>query len=78
MKCKQEDEADTISRGYLISMEKYNVFINNYDYTNKSMILKYAEEIEIHPCILIGRLLHDELISYDKWCNDMRPSFEIK
>ena len=75
---QQEDEADEISRGYLISIEQYNDFINNYDYNNKSIILKYAKKIEISPCILIGRLLHDELISYDKWCNNMRPSFKIK
>ncbi|MBK5242789.1 HigA family addiction module antitoxin [Clostridium sp.] len=74
---KQEDEADSISRSYLISEKQYSNFIKNYPYTDKYTIVKYAKEIEISPCILIGRLLHDELISYDKWCNDMRPSFKI-
>lgn len=74
---KEEDEADLIARNYLISQEDYDTLINNYNYNSIRAIIEYAKKIEIHPCILIGRLLHDKLIKYNKSTNDMRPAFKI-
>jgi len=72
----KEDEADLIARNYLITEEQYEYFIKNYNVRDKYLLAKYALEIGINPCILVGRLLHDKLIEWDNF-NSMRPSFEI-
>lgn len=73
---KSEDEADKIASDYLIPNKLYSNFISEYNYSNKSSIIKYSHEIGIAPCILVGRLLHDGLIDYRMY-SDLRPSFEI-
>lgn len=72
----EEYEADIIASNYLIPDEKYQEFINSYNYKDKNQIIDYSEEIGIAPCILVGRLLHDGLIRY-QYYDDLRPSFEI-
>lgn len=72
----EEDEADRLASNYLIPDELYKQFIDNYPYTEKQWIHSYAKEIGIAPSILVGRLLHDDLINYKDY-SDMRPSFEI-
>lgn len=72
----KEDEADQKARDYLISNEQYQHFIKMYDYRDKSQIIDYAHSIGIAPYILVGRMLHDNLIDYQSY-SDLRPSFEI-
>ncbi len=72
----EEDEADYLASNYLISEEQYRNFIERYDYTDKIQIVNYSQEIGIAPCILLGRLQHDERIGY-QYYNDLKPSFEI-
>ncbi|MFU0800645.1 MAG: Addiction module antidote protein, HigA family [Xylanivirga thermophila] len=72
----EEDEADELASNYLISEEQYRNFIERYDYTDKTQIVKYSHEIGIAPCILLGRLQHDEYIGYQCY-NDLKPSFKI-
>lgn len=76
-KDEAEDEADHMARNYLIGDDIYNNFIKEYDYSNPLIIRKYSEEIGIAPCILVGRLLHDKLISYNQSYENLRPSFVI-
>ncbi|CEO89844.1 HigA family addiction module antitoxin [Syntrophaceticus schinkii] len=71
-----EDEADEKAGGYLIPDGQYRKFIREFDYKDKSVIRKYAYSIGIAPCILVGRLLHDNLIDYANY-SDLRPPFEI-
>ncbi len=71
-----EDEADKQASNYLIPYAQYKTFLTDYDYTNKKQIVDYSNSIGIAPCILVGRLLHDDLIDY-KLYSDLRPSFEI-
>jgi HTH-type transcriptional regulator/antitoxin HigA len=71
-----EDEADEKAGGYLIPDGQYRKFIREFDYQDKSVIRKYAYSIGIAPCILVGRLLHDNLIDYANY-SDLRPPFEI-
>ena len=40
-------------------------------------IREYAQSIGVAPCILVGRLLHDQLIDYLRY-SDLRPPFEIE
>jgi HTH-type transcriptional regulator/antitoxin HigA len=72
----EEDEANKIASNYLIPDHLYQDFINNYPYTEQKQIVNYANKIGIAPCILVGRLLHNNLIEYKNYSN-LRPSFEI-
>lgn len=72
----EEEEADKLASNYLIPDKEYRNFLNNYSYRDKSSIITYSQEIDIAPCILVGRMLHDKLIDY-KYYSDLRPSFEI-
>jgi HTH-type transcriptional regulator/antitoxin HigA len=71
-----EDEADTQARDWLIPPEQYKKFIMSHAYTTCTGITTFAKELEIHPCIVVGRLLHDKKISYCDFDN-LRPSFKI-
>ena len=72
----EENEANDKASNYLISEEQYNKFIEGYDYKDKTNIINYSNEIGIAPCILVGRLQHDEYLGHQCY-NDLRPSFEI-
>ena len=72
----KENEADIRARNYLISQEDYNKFIKEYNYKDKTEIVKYSNQIGIAPSILVGRLHHDEYLPRHYY-NDLRPSFEI-
>ncbi|WP_213974289.1 HigA family addiction module antitoxin [Tepidanaerobacter acetatoxydans] len=72
----EEDEANELASNYLISEEQYRNFIEGYDYTDKTQIVNYSHKIGIAPCILLGRLQHDNLIGY-QYYNDLKPSFKI-
>ncbi|OSA88174.1 UNVERIFIED_ORG: addiction module antidote protein, HigA family [Clostridium botulinum] len=74
---KEEDEADSLARNYLISDDIYNDFLNNYNYEDLNSIKRYANKISIAPCILVGRLLHDKIIDYSMKYDSLRPSFKI-
>jgi hypothetical protein len=56
--------------------EKYQYFLDNYSYRNKTDILNYSAELKVDPGILVGRLMHDGIIGFDRY-NDLRTSFEI-
>lgn len=74
---KEECEADDLARNYLIPDDLYNDFIENYNYKNSVIISQYAKEISIAPCILVGRLQHDNLLQYNYEYEKLRPSFQI-
>ncbi|MGH2063972.1 HigA family addiction module antitoxin [Aerococcus urinaeequi] len=63
---KKESEADKFSQDFLIDPDIYNRFISESD-INRSTILKLAEELEINPSILVGRLQNDKLLDYHKY-----------
>lgn len=72
----EEDRANKIASDYLIPDKYYKEFIEEYPSKDKEFIVDYSHEIGIAPCILVGRLLHDNLIEYKDY-SDLRPSFEI-
>lgn len=76
--CDEETESrmDKVARDILIPEERYRDFINRYNYNNYSAIQRFAKEIEIHPCIVIGRLQYDQYLSYSTFSN-LRPKFKI-
>jgi len=44
---------------------------------SKIEVKEFANELGIHPGIVVGRLQHDELIK-PSWMNDLKVSFCIK
>ncbi|MDD4569985.1 MAG: HigA family addiction module antitoxin [Tepidanaerobacteraceae bacterium] len=72
----EEDEANKMASNFLIPNRLYKKFLDEFPYRDKKCIVDYSHEINISPCILVGRLLYDKLIDY-KYYSDLRPSFEI-
>jgi len=77
--CKTEDGADNFASDTLIPPQSYSLFIRNKTKNSFSAqdIINFAKLIEIHPCIVIGRLQHDNLLSY-QFHHDLIPKFIIK
>lgn len=76
--CNDEEErlADRIASETLIPSERYDDFINNYNYTNYLQIVDFSKKLTIHPCIVIGRLQYEKLLSYSTF-QDKIPKFII-
>ncbi len=45
--------------------------------TDKSLVRAFADDIGIHPGIVVGRLQHEKIIQYS-WMNDLKVQFEFK
>lgn len=73
---EEELEADAIASNYLIPDIHYNKFISPKFSIDKSDIIEFADEVGIHPCIVLGRLKHDGIIDFSRY-NDLVPSFKI-
>lgn len=71
----EESNADKIARDLLIPPEKYDEFVQRGSF-KYSDIQEFAKSIKIHPCIVIGRLKHDNHLSYNMYV-DKTPRFEI-
>ena len=64
-KPKEEQEADELSAGWLIPHNEFDTFIlRTRPYYSKKAILEFADEVGVHPGIIVGRLQHLEEIPY--------------
>ncbi|MBU8871792.1 MAG: HigA family addiction module antidote protein [Gemmatimonadales bacterium] len=59
----EEEEADCFARDQLISARAYADFVSSTRIC-KSVVQEFAEEIGIHPGIVVGRLQHERRIPY--------------
>ena len=59
----EEQEADNFAANKLIPPKKYQTFLERDDFSEKS-IREFAEKIGVHTGIVIGRLQHDDKISW--------------
>ena len=50
----------------MIRPEDYQAFVEKGNF-DKSDILQFAEEINIHPSIVIGRLQNEGILSFDRF-----------
>jgi HTH-type transcriptional regulator/antitoxin HigA len=71
----KEKEADLFAQEMLISKEAYNNFITVNDYS-PDRILGFAEQIGIAPGIIVGRLQHDNIISFSQG-NKLKKRFRF-
>ena len=70
---KFEDEADKFAADNLIPSAELKHFVNNNIFYKKD-ILEFADKINIHPGIVVGRLHHDNIIP-QAWFNDLRERY---
>ncbi|MCA5013735.1 MULTISPECIES: ImmA/IrrE family metallo-endopeptidase [unclassified Enterococcus] len=63
---KKELEANQFARDFFISPEAYKVFLDNKQNNFTELAIKeFASSQNILPGIVVGRLQHDKLLSYD-------------
>ena len=61
-----EEQADQFAKDLLIRPEDYQAFVEKGNF-DKSDILCFAEEIDIHPSIVLGRLQKDQYLGYEQF-----------
>ncbi|MFZ5968392.1 MAG: HigA family addiction module antitoxin [Bacillota bacterium] len=67
-----ENEADSFASKTLIPYKEYENFIRGT--ISKSTIIDFSKKVNVHPCIVVGRLQHDKIISYSEF-SELRPRF---
>lgn len=72
---EQEDEADLFASNTLIPVELYDTFTRAGRYSRPN-ILKFADEINIAPGIVVGRLQKQNLIPYE-YFHDLKEQYQI-
>ena len=60
---QQENEANLFARDYLIPQKDFEAFIRS-DSMNKASVRAFAESLNIKSSIIIGRMMHEKLITY--------------
>ncbi len=70
-----EDEANRFAQDQLIPPERFAELVSAGQ-PNREAIIDYANELKIHPGIIVGRLHYDKVIPYD-WYNDLREKFDV-
>lgn len=69
---KIENESDVFASNNLISQRNYQAFLQNE--LNEKSIKILANELRIHPGLIVGRLQHDNIIRYDQY-NHLRTRY---
>ncbi len=70
-----ESEADNFARDTLIPQGEYQKFINNNIFSKES-IKDFADQINIAPGIVLGRLQNDNFLTYDMF-NDLKVKYKF-
>jgi HTH-type transcriptional regulator/antitoxin HigA len=69
-----ERAADAKAGEWLIPMEPYNAFVaRSAGYFTLSSVRRFADAIQRHPGIVVGRLQHDDFIGFDKLRAELVP-----
>ena len=62
---KIEEKANKMARDTLIPPERFRFFVKeNKPYFSRNVVISFANELGIHPSIVVGRLQYEELIPY--------------
>ena len=56
----------SLTKDLLISPEDYQAFVEKGNF-DKSDILRFAEEIDIHPSVVLGRLQNEGILRFDQF-----------
>jgi plasmid maintenance system antidote protein VapI len=71
----KEKEADTFAANLLVDPRDWEIFIATNPQSKKA-INQFAEQVGIHPSIIVGRLQHNQIISY-KNCNYLKEKYSV-
>lgn len=71
----EEEQADEFASGQLIPSKDYKAFLSSRRKFERIDILSFADQIAVHPGIVVGRLQHDKIIPYSHF-NDMKMRLE--
>ena len=69
-------EADKFAMNYLTSPEDYRRLVQ-LRYISDDEIVKFAKTIGIHPRIVVGRLQHEGIISWNR-CSGLKEKYVIE
>ena len=72
---QEEKEADIFATNYLIPIDEYRVFCSRHNFSFSS-IHQFACSINIEPTIVIGRLQHDNYVSYNSVLNKRKLKYD--
>lgn len=72
---KYELEADEFAKDILIPRDKYESFISKDSFSEES-VKNFANSINIHPGIVVGRLQKDKLIPFS-YLNQLKEQYKI-
>jgi HTH-type transcriptional regulator/antitoxin HigA len=73
---KEEDEANQFASDLLIPPARYKNLLNQNRYTAFA-IRSFAQELNIAPGIIVGRLQHDEIITWQSPLNHLKRKFNL-
>ena len=63
---RSEEQADQFAKDFLIRPEDYQAFVEKGNF-NKTDILRFSEEIDIHPSVVLGRLQNEGILGFDRF-----------
>ena len=63
---RSEEQADQFAKDFLIRLEDYQAFVKNGNF-DKTDIICFAEEIDIHPSVVLGRLQNEGILGFDRF-----------
>ncbi len=69
----KEKEADVFAANFLIAPRDWQRFIANNS-LNRKAINQFAEQLGIHPGIIVGRMQHEQITSYQNY-NDLKEKY---
>ncbi len=76
---KTEEKANKKARDTLIPPDRFKLFVKeNKPYFSRNVVISFANELGIHPSIVVGRLQYEKLIPYTNLRNlisKVRPVF---
>ena len=63
---RSEEQADQFAKDFLIRPEDYQSFVGKGNF-DKTDIICFAEEIDIHPSVVLGRLQNEGILGFDRF-----------
>ncbi len=72
---KEEQAANAFAANTLVPVADYRAFLKRGDLTSGA-IVNFAEQIDLHPGIVVGRLQHDGYLQFNQ-SNNLREQYQI-
>lgn len=72
---EKEKDADIFAQNLLIPEESYHQFIEESDFSREA-ILKFSQNLEVHPSIVVGRLQKERLVEYKQF-HDLKEKYSF-